>query len=324
MKNYIVRCIKSKHKDKYTYEYYDKHNKKIVPSKKLLSHIYIPPAYDDVKINMNINDKVLAIGYDTKDRPQYIYNKKFTASQTKKKYKKLIDFGDNYKQILQRVNRDLSLDDDSKDKQIALVLKLVIECNFRIGNDKYSKENKSFGVTTLESRHIKQKGNVIIVDFIGKKGVHNKCSVKNKHVSRTLRKRKKTLKKNERVFEYVNNDNIYTIKSSDVNDYLKQFGDFSAKNFRTWNANLALIRELIRHDKSELISKREKNLKLSIDVVSQQLHHTPSICKKDYINPKLIDMYIKDSRRFNSLFKKNDTIDHISEEFTNFLYVEYT
>ena len=87
MKEYIVRKIKSKRNDKYTYEYFDKRNCKIHQSiiKNCLEGFYIPPAYKDVKINLNKKDKVLAIGYDEKDRPQYIYNKKFTEKNSKSK-----------------------------------------------------------------------------------------------------------------------------------------------------------------------------------------------------------------------------------------------
>ena len=98
MKEYIVRKIKSKRKGKYTYEYLDKRNCKIHPSviKRLLEGFYIPPAYKDVKINLNKKDKVLAIGYDEKDRPQYIYNKKFTEKNSKSKFMKMIEFGESY------------------------------------------------------------------------------------------------------------------------------------------------------------------------------------------------------------------------------------
>ena len=91
MKEYITRHIKSKYKNNYKYEYLDHRNNHIDKYivKKLIDGLYIPPAYDDVKINLNQNEKVLAIGYDEKQRPQYIYNKKFTASRSKKKYKKL-------------------------------------------------------------------------------------------------------------------------------------------------------------------------------------------------------------------------------------------
>ena len=170
MEEYIKRCIKSKRKDKYTYEYLDMKDNHINQSivKRLLEGLYIPPAYKDVKINLNQNEKVLAIGYDEKDRPQYIYNKKFTEKNKKKNFHKMIEFGENYKKMMNSVKRDLYSEGETKEKQIAMALMLVVECGIRIGSEKYRDENNSFGATTLEPRNFKIKGEVITVDFIGK------------------------------------------------------------------------------------------------------------------------------------------------------------
>ena len=175
MKEYIIRKIKYKRKDKYTYEYLDMKGNLINESiiKRLLEGLYIPPAYRDVKINLNKNDKILPIGYDEKDRPQYIYNKKFTEKNKEKNFNKMIEFGENYKKMMNSVKKDLFSEGERKEKQIAMALMLVIDCGIRIGSEKYRDENESFGATTLEPRHIKINGDIVSVDFIGKKGVKN-------------------------------------------------------------------------------------------------------------------------------------------------------
>ena len=155
MQNYYIRKIKSKGKKSIKHEYKDKNGKTI--SKKTLEpylKVYIAPAYDNVKINKNINAKVLAIGYDEKDRPQYIYNTRCVKTRGRNKFKKLIKFGKNYKNYYLKLKKIILLTEDTKEKQIAMILKIIIDCNFRIGNDKYTKDNNSFGVSTLESRHI--------------------------------------------------------------------------------------------------------------------------------------------------------------------------
>ena len=145
MKDYIIRKIKSKYRNNYKYKYYDKNDnpvdKEIV--KLCLKGMYLPPAYDDVKINLNRNSKILAIGYDKKGRPQYVYNKKHIQKRSKSKFNHMIQFGESYKKIFRQISTDLYSEGDSKNKQIAAVLKIVIDCSFRIGNDKYSKENQS-------------------------------------------------------------------------------------------------------------------------------------------------------------------------------------
>ena len=119
MKEYITRVLKYKRKDKYNYEYLDMKgnhiNKSIV--KRLLNGLYIPPAYKDVKINLNKKEKVLAIGYDEKDRPQYIYNKKFTEKNKEKNFNKMIEFGENYKKMMNSVKKDLYSEGDCKENK---------------------------------------------------------------------------------------------------------------------------------------------------------------------------------------------------------------
>ena len=110
MDNYIIRVINNKSSDKKNYFYYDKRNNKINDKKYIdecLKGLYIPPAYNNVKINLSKNGKVLAIGYDTKNRPQYIYNKKFKQEQSDKKFNHMYDFGLKFKEINIKINSDL-------------------------------------------------------------------------------------------------------------------------------------------------------------------------------------------------------------------------
>ena len=196
---------------------------------------------------------------------------------------------------------------DNKEKQIATILKIIMDCNFRIGNDKYTKDNNSYGVSTLENQHIKIKNNKVIIDFIGKKGVRNECEIKNKKIIRTLKAKKKLLNNKDRIFTYRKNNKYYHIKSNDVNIYLKKLGNYTTKNFRTWSANIELIKNL-----------KNNNLKLAIENVANKLHHTPAICKKNYLDPKLIEFYEKDKNKFIKYFKGD-----INNLYTKFLKNNY-
>tara|TARA_B110000495_G_scaffold193152_1_gene198037 strand:+ start:1 stop:975 length:975 start_codon:yes stop_codon:yes gene_type:complete len=321
MKEYIVRKIKSKHKDKYTYEYLDQQGTKINKDlvKRLLEGFYVPPAYKDVKINLNKNDKVLAIGYDEKNRPQYIYNKKFTEQNSKNKYHKMIVFGSNYKKIMNNVKRDLYSEGDTKEKQIASALMLVVDCGIRIGSEKYRDENDSFGATTLEPRHIKIKGDIVSVDFIGKKGVQNKGKCRSKRLSRNLRIKKRTLKKDDSLFTYKRGNQWYTLKSVDVNKYLKRFGNFSSKNFRTWVANLSFISEILKYENPTTETGKKKNINEALHKTAHKLNNTATVCKKNYIDPYLIELYMNDTKRFLGTFKHAQTKDEISERYIKLL-----
>ena len=321
MEDYITRRIKNTKSKRIAHIYYDKNKNKINKERinKYINDLYIPPAYKEVKINLNKNDKVLAMGYDNKGRSQYIYNKKFIKGREKSKYKHMIDFGESYNRILKKIKKDLYLEGDSKNKQIAMALMLVIECGIRIGSEKYKNENNSFGATTLESRHIKINKDLISVNFIGKKGILNTGKVKNKKLSKNLRKKKKTLKKNDSIFIYRKENNWYKLKSTDVNKYLKRFGNFTSKNFRTWIANLEFIKELLKSNKKTTLTQREKDIKEALKKVADKLNNTPTVCRKNYIDPFIINIYLNNPKRYWETFKHIESKNNISEDYIQLL-----
>ena len=324
MKDYIVRTIKRKKKDMYTYEYRNKENRLVSQrfANECLKDLYLPPALDNVKISRNKRDKVLAIGYDTKNRAQYTYNKKFTEKQSKDKFQHMIAFGESYKKILKQIQQDLYTESDTKNKQVATILRFVIDCSFRVGNDKYTKENKSYGVTTLESRHVTTKGPLITVEFIGKKGVKNKCSLRNKRLSKTLRQKKKTIRKNDRLFTYRKGKQYYEVRPNDVNSYLKKFGDFTTKNFRTWGANLELIHQIQKVpdlSPKDSETKKTKVLNECIDKVAFKLHNTRSVCKSNYLDPKVMESFLHDTQKFLTMFRSCESKEDYTDRYIKFL-----
>jgi len=324
MDKYIVRKISKKKDKKYYHKYYDKDGKEIKDDayiKKITEGIYISPAYDDVKINTDKNGKIRAIGYDTEKRPQYVYNKKFIESQKDKKFEHMSAFGKKFTKINQKINDDLFSVKDSKEKQVAMILKLIMECHFRVGNERYSKKYKSYGTTTLENKHIKIKKDHVIIDFIGKKKVRNTCTVRNKKVVKTLKEKKKTLGKNDRVFTYRKGKDYYKIQSSDVNKYLKQFGKFSAKNFRTWGANIEFIVQINKLCKKGTLDTKkgiDECIKKSIDTVAFKLHNTSAVCKSNYLDPELLKFFKIDSDGFLKHFDINSK-EELYKKYVSFL-----
>ena len=236
-----------------------------------------------------------------------------------KNFHKMIEFGENYKKMMNSVKRDLYSEGDCKEKQIAMALMLVVECGIRIGSEKYRDENESFGATTLEPRHIKINGDIVSVDFIGKKGVQNTGKCRSKRLSRNLRNKKRTLKKDEPIFTYRRGNKWYSLKSSDVNKYLKRFGNFTSKNFRTWVANLSFISEILKYDNPSKESECKKNINEALQKTAHKLNNTATVCKKNYIDPYLIDLYMNDNKRFIQSFKHATTKDELSEIYIQLL-----
>ena len=161
----------------------------------------------------------------------------------------------------------------------------------------------------------------MIIDFNGKKNVRNTCKVTNKKVIKSLKNKRKNINKNDNLFTYRNGKNYIKIKSSDVNDYLKQFGDFTAKNFRTWGANIDFIDILFKNTKKNFPENQKhiKNtLNISIKEVANKLHNTPAVCKSNYLDPEIINLFNENPHKFISIFD-NDNKKQIINKYISFL-----
>lgn len=251
----------------------------------------IPPAYDNVTI-IN-NKKILAYGYDSKNRKQVIYNPKYIKEQTDKKYDKIEDFGKYFLKIKKCIAKDIRSSDE-KTKIIAMIITLILSCGFRIGNKKYEKENNSHGITTLKLSHISIGDNNIEFDFIGKKGVRNKSVCNNKYIYEYLSKKYEGCEKDAYIFTCNNT----CINSVDVNNYLanKLGVNITTKDLRTWNANNLFSKFF---NKSLECKECKNPVKKAIELTAMQLHNTPTVCKNSYIDPKIIESAM------NKFFNKN-------------------
>lgn len=267
--------------------YYQK-NKEIVDIDKIewIKSLKIPPAYDNVSI-VN-NKKIIAYGYDMKGRKQVIYNPEYTKKRSKMKYEKVLKSMKTFEKIKKRISKDMKNTIDLKIKEIAMIVFLILNCGFRIGNEKYEKENNSYGLTTLKFHHITLEKNHINIDFIGKKGVRNISICNNKIIYEYLSQKKKQNNANDNIFTYIDNDTTKTIKSNDVNQYLKSIDknvNITSKDLRTWNANYLFVKFL----KDKQIQKQKNPVKVSIENVANKLHNSYAICKKSYINPEIVE-----------------------------------
>jgi DNA topoisomerase-1 len=265
----------------------------------------IPPAYENVII-IN-NKKIIAYGYDSKNRKQVLYNPAFIAKQNAKKYNKIAASVNIFTKLKKKIAADLNSGDE-KIKAIAIIITLILTCGFRIGNKKYEKENNSVGLTTLKYKHLKFENNKCLIDFIGKKGVRNTAFCDNNKIYEYLYNKYKKSAAEDYVFTYVSNEDVKIVSSSDVNEYLKinsklySKGDdiiITTKDLRTWNANTLFIqyynklkkRRGAREGEGGDVKRDKENkrdIKSAIELVAEKLHNTYSICKKSYIDPEII------------------------------------
>lgn len=277
-----------------------------------LKLLKIPPAYENVTI-LN-NKKIIAYGYDSKNRKQVLYHPAFIAKQNKKKYNKISESIHFFSKLKRRVAEDLSRGDE-KTVAIAVIITLILTCGFRIGNKKYEKDNNSVGLTTLKYKHLQfqESTNTFIIDFIGKKGVRNVAECDNKLIYAYLQQKNREMSqevdpKDAYIFRY---DGGKVITSNDVNEYLRVISapysiTITTKDLRTWNANMLFLTyyKKLRKQRKQLnlklrspedandtkeMKENDKDIKNAIEMVAQKLHNSYSICKKSYIDPKIIE-----------------------------------
>jgi DNA topoisomerase-1 len=300
-----------------------------------IKELKIPPAYENVTI-LN-NKKIIAYGYDSKNRKQVLYHPSFVATQNIKKYNKISASIKFFSKLKKKVSEDLNGNGGGNEKTmaIAVIISLILSCGFRIGNKKYEKDNNSVGLTTLKYKHLAFKENKVIIDFIGKKGVRNVAECDNKRIYDYLYHKQATAMSNAKDIKDIQDTYIFNydggersegseankvISSSDVNEYLRVISDpysiiITTKDLRTWNANMLFLTYYRKLQKlRKRTSKRreatdgktevaeaaaaaeaktakevEKDIKKAIEMVAEKLHNSYSICKKSYIDPKIID-----------------------------------
>jgi len=249
----------------------------------------IPPAWTNVWISPEANGHIQATGRDAKQRKQYRYHAHWREVRSEAKYHRLVSFCAVLPKLRATVDRDLASKGLTKRKVVATVVSLMERAQLRVGNDEYARDNGSYGATTLQDRHAKFHGDTLELAFRGKSGVQRRVVLTDRRLARIVRRCRDL--KGQRLFQYMDGDEIKHVTSSDVNEYLHEAtgGPFTAKDYRTWAATLGatLLLCSLEHPGSERGCKRR--IKDVIGVVSTQLGHTPAVCRSSYIHPRVLE-----------------------------------
>jgi DNA topoisomerase-1 len=190
------------------------------------------------------------------------------------------------------VEADLKRRKLTRDTVLAAVVRLLDTEHLRIGNEEYARVNKSFGATTLRSRHLRRKGQTLMMRFTGKHGIVHEVKITDTNLKRICKRCQEL--PGQMLFQYVNGDGeTKPVTSGDVNDYIKQAagGDFTAKHFRTWSASVIAFEQMLKKAEDARISVRTV-----VEPVAEALGNTPAISRKSYVHPKLLEA-VKDDPR---------------------------
>jgi DNA topoisomerase-1 len=274
--------------------YFDAEGKRVTDRDEIdrLNAIGLPPAYEKAWFCADPDGHLQATGVDARGRKQYRYHADFRAKRESAKYEGLLQFGKALPKLRRRVEQDLNRRQLTRDTVLAAVVRLLDTEHMRIGNEEYAKSNKSFGATTLRSRHLKRKGGKLTMRFVGKHGIVHEASITGSNLKRVVKRCQEL--PGQMLFQYVNGDGEpQAITSSDVNDYIREAtkGDFTAKHFRTWGASVIAFDQLLKKSEHSRIS-----IKTVVEPVAEALGNTVAMSRKSYVHPALLDAVKEDSR----------------------------
>ena len=252
----------------------------------------LPPAWESVWICNLENGHLQATGIDKKGRKQYRYHSLWNSIRNQSKYYRLFRFAESLPLINKRVEHDIKQSGFTYNKILALAVSIMKETNIRIGNETYKKLYGSFGLTTLENKHVKINGTQINFKFKGKKGIYHDIELRSRRLSRMIQLCKELPGKE--LFQYVDSAGvIHSIDSGNVNSYLKEITgtDFTAKDFRTWAGTISAFKFFREIGITQNVSEAKKNVIKAIDLLAVQLGNTRTVCKKYYIHPAIVVSY---------------------------------
>lgn len=254
----------------------------------------IPPAYADVWICPKANGHIQATGRDARGRKQYRYHPQFRELRESTKYEHMLEFARALPAVRTTLAEHMAKRGLPREKVLATVVHLLETTLIRVGNDDYARENKSYGLTTLRNPHVKVEGAQLRFQFKGKSGKQWRLQVKDRRIAKIIRACQEL--PGQRLFQYVDEDGqACEVTSADVNAYLREItgGDITAKDFRTWAGTVMAALALREYETAETQATQKKNLKAAIESVAARLGNTPTICRKCYVHPEVLNAYVE-------------------------------
>jgi DNA topoisomerase I len=255
--------------------------------------IVIPPAWTDVWICRWPNGHLQATGRDARGRKQSRYHPRWRTARDETKFDRLLAFAAALPRIRRRTEKDLARPGLPREKVLAAVVRLLEMTLVRVGNEEYARLNRSFGLTTLRTRHASVRGRRIHFRFRGKSGQLHEVGVSNQRLARVVRRCQEL--PGQELFQYVDEDGeVRGVESGDVNDYLRTIsgGDFTAKDFRTWAGTVLAYRALRALQPSRSPTDARKNVVVAIKETASRLGNTPAVARRSYVHPAVLTAYL--------------------------------
>ena len=276
--------------------------------------LVIPPMWSEVWICQDDKGHLQSTGRDDKARKQYLYHPEWDRVRDQAKFDAMIGFARALPNLRAQVEKDLKAKSLSRENVLSAVVKLLETTLIRIGNSRYAKLNKSYGLSTLRSKHVSETDNGLAFDFVGKSAKEHHIELQDERLIEIVQACSEL--PGYQIFKYLDDKgHKQVVDSSDINDYLRTHTSghgrdsemysgnlYSAKDFRTWMASVLAASYL--HDElqsaqgkailsSEAESKERQQLVTDmVKSVADELGNTSAVCRSSYINPIIIEHFL--------------------------------
>jgi DNA topoisomerase-1 len=280
------------------FEYLDQNGNRVRDPDVLarIDQLVIPPAWQDVWICTHPMGHIQATGVDARGRKQYRYHERWRQRRDQQKFDEMIDFARALPAMRRRVAEDLATDGITRERVLACAVRLLDRGFFRVGGEDYAVENESYGLATIQKKHVRLLDDgVLLFDYPAKSGQRRIQSIVDPDVYEIVAELKRRRGGSPELLAYREGRRWRDLKSADINVYVKDVtgGDFSAKDFRTWNATvlaaqaLAVSGEVARRSQSA----RKRAIARAVKEVARYLGNTPAVCRSSYIDPRVFDRF---------------------------------
>ncbi len=277
------------------FRYYDARGREITDDAKLdrVTRLAIPPAWKDVWISPSPTAKLQATGFDVAGRRQYLYHAEFRAAQEQAKFDKLIRFAEVLPEFRQAMSSHMELEELSPEWTCAVAVRLINLGWFRVGDERYAKQHKTFGITTLRRSHVTVRGSRIAFRFRGKHRIWVRTAVVDSELAEAM-KALLRVPGGRRIFRYELDGELYNLTARRLNDYIGEHmsEEFTAKDFRTWGGTLIAAIALAEKGPVETATEAKRCVAAVMRTVGERLGNTPAVARSSYVSPAVVEQYL--------------------------------
>jgi DNA topoisomerase-1 len=261
-----------------------------------IDNLKVPPAWEDARIARSPSAKIQAIGYDSAGRLQYLYHPKYRERKEREKFERILRFSKALPVMRSTTSNHLRHKNLNREKVLAAMTRLMNAAYFRVGDERYARKYRTYGIATLRRKHLHIEGDTMIFEYTGKWGQEQRKTVTDARLRRIVEEC--AALPGYEIFKYRDDSGeVRNARARDLNTYVKEvMGDeFTPKDFRTWAGTLFAAVKLAELGATEDVRQAEENVLAAVDDVAHRLGNTRDIARASYISPRVIDHYMEGS-----------------------------